>query len=204
MKTVIIFTSQKAISGRQGKYELPWDLKQIGSVSFLDGQLIIAYDQEECNNLRSIIDKIRKGSDVYILHHNCPRQLNETQIDEFKDEISKQGATFKWKIRRMSSDEEYRKIQEIDKFQNDRAKLQEIFAWYEKKFEYKLELALQFLHGCLVGEVDISKLEVEGFVISSEFRQKCDTLKELNGNCNPDQFIEVLSWIRDEVLKQVS
>jgi len=206
MKTIIIFTDHIAIYKFQGGHVISW--KPINELpkSWIvpNGKLIVAYDQERAvdrDDFKLIVDEIENGSDVYILHHNHP---NQDKLKKLEGLIIEKNAFVKREILKHTYDDEYKKIQDIDKYEKgiDGIDLQEIFEWYLMRFsgENKLEVALEFLHKCLPAapkNEDFDELKKAGF----ELKEK--QIEELmNYNNFDSDYVKTLSSVRDYLLSQ--
>lgn len=163
MDTLVIFTDYDTIQRNQNDYKLSWvplheQLKKI-TINKCEKEFILVYDG--ISDFSGLIKLIPKNSNVFIIHHSLPNIKNLKKIREL---LKKQLYNVKSIVKKMHTEEEYLKIQEIDacvkkdekgniySFEKPNTlELNKIFDWYLDKLpsNSKLESALVFLHICL-------------------------------------------------------
>ena len=200
---IIIFTDWNSVYRNQS-YRLSWTpLKENPKhFSFPNGKIIIAYDQErpvERDDFSEIINEIQKGDEVYILHHTHPVR---EKLDNFSEMLSGKGAILKRMIKKMHSEIDYQKIQEIDKCVKGEANnLQEIFEWYLARFSggNLLNAALDFLHECIPVK---EKADIEKLQNFPDFPKIKELFTQVTGDCNSEQYRKTFGRFCDELKKQ--
>lgn len=160
METIIFFTDWNAIKRNQKDYKLSWvpmkeTIKELPVNQ--DKFFLIVYDDINC--IEEIMTKITDNSKVYILHHSKPEEVFLTNIET---QLKDKGCVVK-RTKKQHNHDEYWLIQKIDDYgvkTDNRFELEKVFDKLKGMLSgnVKLNAALEFLHECLIKEIDSSIL----------------------------------------------